>query len=178
MFAQEDANNDFEEELEQYQIGYLHAIDDVQRKIKLRNRDITVNKGRFNQNQPSSNQHKTEKKNERQKDHIVYKESTNNHSNYTNNFEPKESIKCWECNGPHYASVCPNWKKIVSDIHTIQEEMIVGDLVRKSGRINAALEKRQADYQTSMVEVEGKLNQIPISILIDPRASYAIFLMI
>ena len=29
---------------------------------------------------------------------------------------------------------------------------------------------RQADYQTSMVEVEGKLNQIPISILIDPRA--------
>ena len=27
------------------------------------------------------------------------------------------------------------------------------------------------DYQTSMVEVEGKLNQIPISILIDPGAS-------
>ena len=34
-------------------------------------------------------------------------------------------------------------------------------------RINAALENRQADYQTSMVEVEGKLNQTPISILID-----------
>jgi len=38
-------------------------------------------------------------------------------------------------------------------------------------RINAALEKRQANYQTSMVEVEGKINQTPISILIDPRAS-------
>ena len=38
-------------------------------------------------------------------------------------------------------------------------------------RINAALENRQADYQTSMVEVEGKLNQTPISILIDPGAS-------
>ena len=37
--------------------------------------------------------------------------------------------------------------------------------------INAALENRQADYQTSMVEVEGKLNQTPISILIDPGAS-------
>ena len=34
-------------------------------------------------------------------------------------------------------------------------------------RINAALENRQEDYQTSMVEVEGKINQIPISILID-----------
>ena len=36
------------------------------------------------------------------------KESSNNHSNYTKNFERKEPIKCWECNGPHYASFCPN----------------------------------------------------------------------
>ena len=45
--------------------------------------------------------------------------------------------------------------------------MTIGDLARGIPRINAALENRQADYQTSMVEVEGKLNQIPISILID-----------
>src|SRR5713226_9506209 len=38
-------------------------------------------------------------------------------------------------------------------------------------RINAALENRQADYQTSMVEVEGMVNQTPVAILIDPRAS-------
>ena len=56
MFSQEDDNNDFEES-KQYQSGYLHAIDDVHRKIKLRNRDVTVNKGRFNSNQPSSSQH-------------------------------------------------------------------------------------------------------------------------
>jgi len=37
--------------------------------------------------------------------------------------------------------------------------------------ISAALENRQAEYQTSMVEVEGMLKQIPISILIDPSAS-------
>ena len=43
----------------------------------MRNRDVTVNKGRFNQNQPSSSQHNTKKKNERQKDTIVYKESKN-----------------------------------------------------------------------------------------------------
>ena len=34
-------------------------------------------------------------------------------------------------------------------------------------RINAALENRQAEYQTSMVEVEGMLNHKPISILIN-----------
>ena len=49
--------------------------------------------------------------------------------------------------------------------------MTVGDIARTMPRINATLENRQVDYQTSMVEVEGKLNQIPISILIDPRAS-------
>ena len=48
--------------------------------------------------------------------------------------------------------------------------MTVGDLPRTIPRINAALENRQADYQTSMVEVEGKINQIPISISIDPGA--------
>ena len=62
-------------------------------------------------------------------------------------------------------------KKTVSNIHTIQEEMTVGDLARTMPKINVALENRQANYQTSMVEVEGNINQIPISILIDPGAS-------
>ena len=51
------------------------------------------------------------------------------------------------------------------------EEMTVGDLARTMPRINASLENRQAEYQTSMVEVEGMINQTPIGILIDPRAS-------
>ena len=48
--------------------------------------------------------------------------------------------------------------------------MTIGDLARIVPRINAAMENRQVDYQNSMVEVEGKLNQTPISILIDPGA--------
>ena len=96
------------------------------------------------------------------------KESANNHSNCTKNFEQKKPIKCWECNGPHYASIFPNRKKTISNIHTIQEEMNVGDLAEKMARINVALENRQTYYQNSMVELEGKINQIHISILIDP----------
>ena len=49
--------------------------------------------------------------------------------------------------------------------------MTFGDLARTMPKINAALENRQEDYQTSMVKVEGKLNQTTISILIDPGAS-------
>ena len=52
----------------------MHAIDDVPRKIDLRNRDVTVNKGSFNQNQPSSSQQNTEKRSEKQKEPIIYKE--------------------------------------------------------------------------------------------------------
>ena len=99
------------------------------------------------------------------------KEFANNHGNFTKNFEHKEPIKCWECNDPHYASVCPNQKKTVRNIHTIHEEMIVGELGRIMPRINATLENRQEKYQTSMVEVEGMINQTPVTILIDPGAS-------
>ena len=45
--------------------------------------------------------------------------------------------------------------------------MIVGELERTIPRINAALENRQVEYQTSMVEVEGMINQTPVTILID-----------
>ena len=38
-------------------------------------------------------------------------------------------------------------------------------------KINVALENRQADHQTSMVEVQGLIQNFSISILIDPRSS-------
>ena len=49
--------------------------------------------------------------------------------------------------------------------------MTIGELARSIPRINAALENRQDEYRTSMVEVEGMINQIPVTILIDPGAS-------
>ena len=49
--------------------------------------------------------------------------------------------------------------------------MTIGELARTMPRINAALENRQVDYHTSMVEVEGMINQTPVTILIDPTAS-------
>ena len=35
MFTQEDGHGEFERETEQYQRGYMHAMDDVQRNIRL-----------------------------------------------------------------------------------------------------------------------------------------------
>ena len=49
--------------------------------------------------------------------------------------------------------------------------MTIGELARSMPKINAALENRQDEYQTSMVEVDGMINQTPVTILIDPGAS-------
>ena len=113
-------------------------------------------KNNYTRNFPSKNLQGNKSNSETNPNGPRNKESVNNHSNYTKSFERKEPIKCWECNGPHYASSCPNRKNNVSNIHTIQEEMIVGDLAKTMPRINAALENKQVDYQTFMVEVEDK----------------------
>ena len=42
---------------------------------------------------------------------------------------------------------------------------------RITPRIFTALENRQVDHQTSMVEIKGMINNQPISIWIDPGAS-------
>ena len=40
-------------------------------------------------------------------------------NNYVKNNEHKEPIKCWECQGPHYAKDCPNRRRNYSNVHTI-----------------------------------------------------------
>ena len=45
-------------DLEQYHKGYQNAIDGFHKKLKLRSRDVIMNKGRPNPNQTSSSQQK------------------------------------------------------------------------------------------------------------------------
>jgi len=47
----------------------------------------------------------------------------------------------------------------------------VGDVARNVPLINATQEDQQANYQPSMVELEGKIYDHPSSILIDPDAN-------
>jgi len=44
-------------------------------------------------------------------------------------------------------------------------------VARNVTQINAKLEDHQVDYQPLMVELEGKISDHPVSILIDPGAS-------
>ena len=76
-------------------------------------------------------------------------------------------IKCWKCNGTHYARDCKN--KTNGVLHNLQEEPTIEDIAG-TPQIYAALDGRQEDHQATMVEIEGKIMNTSVSILNDPGA--------
>eukprot|EP00253_Pinus_taeda_P018429 PITA_18429 len=79
-------------------------------------------------------------------------------------------VQCWGCGGPHYVKNCPQ-RKGVDQISQIHEASTVGEVAHSIPRINAALDDRQAEYQPTMVEFEGKISNLSIVVLIDPGAT-------
>jgi hypothetical protein len=65
---------------------------------------------------------------------------------------PREPLKCWECGEPHlqinYPHLNPTRK---TTIYNLQEAHIVGDMGKYIHIINATLERRQADHQSTVV---------------------------
>ena len=81
----------------------------------------------------------------------------------------REPLKCWGCGEPHLLRDCPhrNIQMIMRD----REATTVNDIARNIPTISAALENRQADHQATMVEMEGKISDQSVTVLIDPGAS-------
>eukprot|EP00253_Pinus_taeda_P014569 PITA_14569 len=79
-------------------------------------------------------------------------------------------VQCWGCAGPHYVKNCPQ-RKGTEQLSQIHEASIVGDVGRSIPRINAALDDRQAEYQSTMVEFKGKVSDLTVAVLIDPGAT-------
>lgn len=65
---------------------------------------------------------------------------------------------------------CPQ-RKGVEQVSQVYEASTVGNVGRDLLKINAALEDRQAEYQPTMVEFEGKLFKLVVTVLIDPHAT-------
>ena len=118
------------------------------------------NFGNDSQNYSKNTYQGTDFKSKRQHDFTASK-NKDMPNNYVKNNEQREPVKCWECQGPHYAKGCPNRKRNFSNVHTIHEEAIVGDIVNEMPRINVALENHHDDHQTSMVEIEGMIKNYP-----------------
>ena len=61
----------------------------------------------------------------------------------------------------------------VRQAHNIQEAETMGQVARIVPRIYATLEHHQEDHQSTMVEVEGKIAELSISVLIDPGSTHS-----
>ena len=68
-----------------------------------------------------------------------------------------KEVKCWGCNRPQLYQICPhNPNKKMAPINMVHEASTVNEIARNIPRINATLEDRHADHQSTMLEVEGK----------------------
>ena len=84
----------------------------------------------------------------------------------------KPLVHCWGCRGPHYVKNCPQ-RKGKEQLSQIHEASTIGEAGRSVPRINAALDDRQVEYHPTMVEFEGKISDLTITVLIDPGATFS-----
>jgi hypothetical protein len=76
-------------------------------------------------------------------------------------------IQCWGCKGNHMYRYFPHRGEKVRIVHNVQQTEIMEDMGRNVPKIYAALDNKQVEFQSHMIEVEGKINNQTISILID-----------
>jgi hypothetical protein len=103
-------------------------------------------------------------------------QSTQNEPKMTDSFgkRPRQQpIKCWGCEGDHLYRDFPHKGENMRIVHNIQEVDTVEDIGKSMPRIYAALDNKQEEYQSPMIEVEGKIDNHPIAILIDSGASHS-----
>jgi hypothetical protein len=83
----------------------------------------------------------------------------------------KRPIQCWGCGGDHMYRDCPHKGEKLRTVHNVQEVDIVEDMGINVPWIYAALDNKKAEFHLHMIEVEVKINNETIAILIDSRAS-------
>ena len=85
----------------------------------------------------------------------------------------KQLVQCWGCEGNHLYRDFPHKGERMRTVHNIQEAEILEYMDKSMLRIYAALDNKQAKYQSPMIEVEGKIDNHPITILIDYGAIHS-----
>jgi hypothetical protein len=82
-------------------------------------------------------------------------------------------MECWGCKGNHRYKDCPHRKDKARTIHVVQQAETVEDMGSRMSRIYAALDNKQAEFQSHMIELEGMINNRPLVILIDSGVSHS-----
>ena len=79
----------------------------------------------------------------------------------------QQPIQCWGCKGDHMYRYHLCRSERIKTAHSAQQTETIEDMGISVHRIYVALNNKQADFQSHMIEVKGKLNNHPIVILID-----------
>jgi hypothetical protein len=85
----------------------------------------------------------------------------------------KPPIQCWGCGEDHMYRDCPHRGEKVRIVYNVQQVDTIEDMGRNVPRIYATLDNKQDEFQSHMIEVEGKINNQTIVILIDSGASHS-----
>jgi hypothetical protein len=83
----------------------------------------------------------------------------------------RETLKCWGCGEEHLLRDYLHRQQNPGRVYNVQEATTVNDVARSLPQIYAALDNRQADHQTSVVEMENTIVNHLVSILIDPGSN-------
>ena len=68
---------------------------------------------------------------------------------------------------------CTHRKENPRELHNLKEFVIVEDVLRTTPQIYVALDNHQADHQSTIVEVGGKIAKKSISVLIDRGSTHS-----
>jgi hypothetical protein len=85
----------------------------------------------------------------------------------------QKPMKCCGCEVDHMYKDCPHRGEKVRNVQNLQQDDVVEDMGRNVTRICVTLDNKQVEFHPHMIEVEGKINNQPISILIDSGASHS-----
>ena len=76
-------------------------------------------------------------------------------------------MECWGCKGNHRYKYCPHRNDKVRVVHNVQQAKTVEDMGSRMPRIYAALDNKQVEFQSHMIEVGGMINNHAFTILMD-----------
>jgi hypothetical protein len=75
-----------------------------------------------------------------------------------------QPMQCWGCGGNNMCRYFPQRGDKGRTVHIVQQALIVEDMGINVPRIYAVLDNKQDEFQSQMIEVEGNINDQPISI--------------
>ena len=83
-------------------------------------------------------------------------------------------IQCWGYKENHTYRDCPHNNGKARAVHNVQQAETMEDMGSRIPRIYADLDNKQTKFQVHMTEVEGMINNRPLTILIDLGISIVI----